>query len=165
MARPFGTLKYDSLEALEAGIDKYFSDCKSKPVLDDDGNQITDKHGNPMFYPEEPPTTTGLALSLGITPQTLCNYGKNDNYFETVNLARLRCLDYKEKRLYDKDGVQGAKFDLANNSERMGGLRYADRQEMAVTAPENYDVDQLKAEMTELLKSLSPEEKAALTDD
>lgn len=54
--------------------------------------------------------------------------------FQGFQAKKLFCLIYstKEKRLYDKDGVQGAKFDLANNSERMGGLRYADRQEMAV---------------------------------
>ena len=144
MARPFGTLKYDNVDDLENGIDKYF--------------QEQDEKGKPY-------TMEGLAYSLNIDVKTLSNYGRNENYFPAINRARQKCLVYKSERLYDKDGVNGAKFDLINNSERMGGLRYADRQEMAVTAPENYDVDQLKAEMTELLKSLSPEEKAALVDD
>ena len=112
MARPFGTLKYDNLEDLETGIDKYFANC--------------DKTGKPY-------TIEGLSLSLDITPQTLCNYAHTDNYFDAINRARLRCLAYKAERLYDKDGVQGAKFDLSNNSERMGGLRYADKQEINLT--------------------------------
>ena len=132
--RPFGTLKYDNEADLVAAIDKFFADCEARPVLDKDGNQITDKHGNPMFYPQDVPTITGLARYLNITPQTLANYGNKDDYFDTIHQARLRCLEYKEKRLYDKDGVQGAKFDLCNNSERMGGLRYADRQEVSVDA-------------------------------
>ena len=45
------------------------------------------------------------------------------------------------------------------------GKNWRDKQEIALAAPETIDVDALKSEMTELLKSLSPEEKAALTDD
>ena len=132
--RPFGTFKFESVEELDACIEDYFSDCEAKPVLDKDGKQITDKNGNPMFFPSKPPTVTGLGLALNISPQTLCNYSDENyaggKYLESIKRARLRCLDYKESRLYDKDGVNGAKFDLINNSERMGGLRYADRQEI-----------------------------------
>ena len=111
MARPFGTLKYDNLQDLETGIDNYFSDCENN---------------------SRPITMEGLAYSLNIDVRTLANYGKDDNYFPSINRARQRCLVYKTERLYDKDGVNGAKFDLVNNSERMGGLRYADRQEVSM---------------------------------
>ena len=113
--RPFGTFKFDSLADLEAGISEYFDgqDEKSKPY-----------------------TLEGLSLALNITPATLCNYGKEDYadgiYFEAINRARIRCLNYATERLYDKDGVNGAKFYATNNSERMGGLRYADRQEISM---------------------------------
>ena len=134
--RPFGTFKFDSLEDLETAIEKYFNDCDAKPVFDKDGNAVTDKHGKPMFYPSKPYTLEGLSLALNITPQTLCNYGSKDyadgKYFEAINRARIRCLNYAAERLYDKEGSNGAKFYATNNSERMGGLRYADRQEMAV---------------------------------
>ena len=130
--RPFGTLKYDNLEDLEAGIEKYFADCDARPVLDKDGNQITDKSGNPMFYPSKPYTMEGLALALNITVRTLSNYAEQDDYFPAINRARARCLAYKSERLYDKDGVQGAKFDLVNNSARMGGLQYADKQDLSI---------------------------------
>jgi hypothetical protein len=113
--RPFGTFKYKSLEALEADIDKYFEEQKKN---------------------EKPFTLEGLALALDITPQTLCNYGSKDyadgKYFEAINRARIKCVNYASERLYDKNGSNGAKFYLTNNAERMGGLRYADRQEMGV---------------------------------
>ena len=128
--RPFGTLRYDNEPELIKGIDDFFTSCLARPVIDADCNQMTDRHGNPMFHPQEPPTITGLARFLDITPQTLAHYGKEDKYFDTIHRARLRCLEFKEKQLYNRDGVQGAKFDLCNNSERMGGLRYADRQEV-----------------------------------
>ena len=113
--RPFGTFAYTS-EELQNEIQDYFDGQEAK---------------------EKPPTITGLALALGVSPQTLCNYGTpgyadESNYLDTITRARLRCLAYKEERLDSKDGVQGAKFDLVNNSERMGGLRYSDRQEVAV---------------------------------
>ena len=44
----------------------------------------------------------------------------------------MKCLAYLSKRTLDKDGVQGARFLLTNNSERMGGLKYAERQEMSI---------------------------------
>ena len=136
MARPFGTFKYDSLEELESDIDKYFNDCDARPVLNASGEQVTDKHGNPMFYPTKPYTLEGLSLALNITPQTLCNYGREDyadgRYFEAINRARMRCLNYAAERLYDKEGSNGAKFYATNNSERMGGLRYAERQEVSM---------------------------------
>lgn len=109
--RPFGTFKYDNLEDLEKGIDAYFADC--------------DEKGKPY-------TMTGLALALNIDAKTLTNYGQNDDYFPAIHRARQKCINYAENRLYDKDGVQGAKFTLTNNAERMGGLRYSDRQEVSM---------------------------------
>ena len=111
MARPFGTLKYDNLQDLENGIDKYFAECDAI---------------------DKPYTMTGLALSLNIDVRTLTNYGQNEDYFPAIHRARQRCIEYAENRLYDKDGVQGAKFTLTNNAERMGGLRYAERQEVSM---------------------------------
>ena len=109
MARPFGTLKYDNLADLESGIDNYFEDCDSN---------------------SKPYTMTGLAYSLNIDAKTLTNYGQKDDYFPAIHRARQRCIAYAENRLYDKDGVQGAKFSLINNAERMGGLKYAEKQEI-----------------------------------
>lgn len=111
MGRPFGTFKYDTLEELDSGIEEYFARQDRR---------------------EKAYTMTGLALALGVDPKTLSNYGRNDTYFPAINRARMRVLEYKEERLDTKDGVQGAKFDLSNNSERMGGLRYADRQEVSM---------------------------------
>ena len=111
--RPFGTLKYDNLEDLQNGIDNYFADCDEK---------------------DKPYTISGLADSLNIDVRTLSNYGRDEDYFPAIHRARQKCLSYAETRLYDKDGVNGAKFYLANNAERMGGLRYADRQEVSVDA-------------------------------
>ena len=133
MARPFGTFKYRTADELEKAIDEYFDICDGKPLRDEDGSIVFDKHGNPKYTTvPEPYTIEGLALYLDVTPQTISNYAKNEDYFDTINRARMKCLAYLSKRTLDKDGVQGARFLLTNNSERMGGLKYAERQEMSI---------------------------------
>ena len=122
MARPFGTLKYNNIDDLQAGIDAYFAEREAKGL---------------------PCTMSSLATALNITTRTLSNYGQNDSYFPAINRARQLCLGYAENRLYDKDGVQGAKFYLSNNSERMGGQRYSDRQEVSVDVAPIAFVDDL----------------------
>ena len=146
--RPFGTFKFDNLQDLQDGIDKYFTEQDTK---------------------EKPYTLEGLSLALNITPQTLCNYGSKDYadgiYFEAINRARLRCVNYASERLFDKNGSNGAKFYLSNNGERMGGLKYSDKQEFSVAASDDLDTETLNSRITELLSRLTPEEKAALKSD
>ena len=124
--RPFGTFDYKTVEDLERAINEYFSQC-------DENNK--------------PYTMTGLALKLNITPQTLCNYGDreyaNGKYFEAVNRARMRVIDYSESRAFDKEGVQGAKFMLTNNAARMGGLEYRDKVEQSISIAPISFVDDL----------------------
>jgi hypothetical protein len=145
MARPFGTFKYRTKEALEAAINEYFNKCDGEPLRDENGYLVLDKHGNPMYKTiPEPYTLEGLALHLGVTPQTLCNYAKNEDYFESIEYARMKCLQYAAKRLYDKDGVQGAKFYAINNSKRMGGLEYSEKVEHDITMAPVMFVDDLK---------------------
>ena len=135
--RPFGTLKYDNIEDLEAGIDKYFKDCDET---------------------HKPPTLEDLALSLNISIKTLWNYGQegyackgkddkdnegSNQYLHAIQRAREKCISYASSRLYDKEGSNGAKFYLTNNSERMGGLKYAERQEVSMDVAPITFVDDL----------------------
>jgi hypothetical protein len=160
MARPFGTFKYRSVDELEKAIDKYFADCDERPVLDKDGTQITDKHGNPMFYPGKPYTMSDLAESLGITRQTLLNYSEKDDYFAPILHAREKVQGYAERRLYDKDGCNGAKFSLINNHKDGG---WADKQEFGITANDlPTDPEQLRLQLKQALSELTEDEHKAL---
>lgn len=108
--------KYRSAKSMQKVIDKYFQSCESKPLLDQNGNVLTDKHGKPVIIPGPPPTVTGLALALGFTNrQSLLNYQEKDEFFDTITRAKARVEQYAEERLFDKDGANGAKFSLANN--------------------------------------------------
>lgn len=80
---------------LEARIDAYFEECERKQV---------------------PPTVTGLALFLGLrSRQALLNYQGRKPFNDAITRAKSRCEAYVEGRLFDRDGVNGAKFSLTNN--------------------------------------------------
>lgn len=116
MAR-HGVLAYKTPEEMQEKIDAYFEDCKGHPLLDEDGHAVTDKFGYPIILDQKPLTVTGLALALGFNSrQTLLNYQHRTKRFqEILERAKLQIENYAEMRLYDKDGANGAKFNLQNN--------------------------------------------------
>ena len=109
---------YDNKEKMQEKIDAYFKDCLERPILDEDGNAITDKRGQPLFYPAKPPTITGLALALGFTSrQALLNYQAKEEFVDTVTRAKSRVEEFAEQMLYSPGAANGAKFNLTNNFE------------------------------------------------
>ena len=109
-------LKYQTAEEMSEAIERYFKDCEGHTLTDKNGNTVYDKHGNPVIV-AHPPTVTGLALALGFkTRQSLLNYQSRTKAFnDIITVAKSRCEEYAESRLYDRDGVNGAKFSLMNN--------------------------------------------------
>ena len=113
MARP---LRYKTVAELQSAIDRYFESCNGEPVLDDNGDAVTDKHGNPVIVGQKPPTVTGLALALGFTSkQALLSYQAKKQFVDTITRAKARCEEYAEGRLFDRDGSNGAQFSLKFN--------------------------------------------------
>lgn len=112
------TPRYKSAKQMQKVIDKYFDSCELKVMLDEEGNAITDRNGNPVYRPSRPPTVTGLALALGFTSrQALLNYQEKEEFVDTVTRAKSRCEMFAEEQLFTKEGANGAKFSLANNFE------------------------------------------------
>ena len=109
-------LRYRTPEAMQEAIDAYFKECEGRPLLDDEGQPLLDKYGNPYIVDRKPLTVTGLALALGFaTRKSLLDYEGKGRYKEIVQAAKLRIENYAEMRLYDKEGANGAKFNLQNN--------------------------------------------------
>ena len=107
-------------------------ECKGELLTDKEGKAVLDKYGAPIYLNRRPPTVTGLALALGFTSrQALLNYQAKDNFVDTVTRAKTRIEQYTEERLFDRDGVQGAKFSLVNNFSgwREKGANPADSQQ------------------------------------
>lgn len=113
MARP---LKYKTVQELEAAIDAYFTDCEGHPLRAEDGQLVFDKFGQPVIVGRKPPTVTGLALALGFTSRkALLDYQGRRAFCNTITRAKLYIESYTEGRLFDRDGVNGAKFSLEHN--------------------------------------------------
>lgn len=107
--------RYKKREEIEGLIDKYFEECKGQPLIVD-GVAVTDKNGSPVIIGAKPPTVTGLALALGFTSrQSLLNYQGKAEFVDSITRAKALIEEYVEGRLFDKDGVRGAIFSLANN--------------------------------------------------
>lgn len=107
---------YKTVEEMQSRIDAYFDSCYGEYIRDDEGNIETDKHGHPIMTKPRPLTITGLALALGFTTrQALLNYEDKPEFVDTIKRAKSRIEQYAEERLFDKDGVNGAKFNLSNN--------------------------------------------------
>lgn len=109
--------KYKNAAELSEAVEQYFEDCKGHTVTDSNGEIVTNKYGTPVIVGSHPPTVTGLALALGFrTRQSLLDYQARSAAFnDIITIAKSRCEEYAESRLYDRDGVNGAKFSLTNN--------------------------------------------------
>lgn len=111
-------LMFKTKEEMQEKIDAYFEECKGRPLVDDEGNVMTDKNGIPIIIDSKPLTITGLALALGLNSrQALLNYQGRKEFNDTITRAKAKVEQYAEERLFDKDGANGAKFSLANNFE------------------------------------------------
>lgn len=109
--------KYKNKEEIEGLIENYFKECEGELFLDEDGNPVITEKGVILYkVPPKPPTVTGLALALGFTArQSLLNYQGKKEFMDTITRAKSYIEEYAERRLFDRDGVQGAKFSLINN--------------------------------------------------
>jgi len=114
MAKQKQQLKYTPDE-LKEKIEAYFEDCKGRVLTDTDGDVMYNKYGQPIVIDRHPPTVTGLARTLGFrTRMSLYDYKARPATKAIVEDALMRIQEYAEGRLYDKDGVAGAKFVLQN---------------------------------------------------
>ena len=155
-------LRYKTVAELEAAIDAYFEQCKGHP-LEVDGEPVYDKYGQPVIVDVHPPTVTGLALHLGFTSRkALLDYQGRKAFCNTITRAKARVEAYTEERLFDRDGVNGAKFSLVNN---FSGWSSNPAPETS-TPPANNLFTQMEASLHEL-SEIQPETAAdaALVED
>lgn len=89
-------MKYKSERHLKRALNTYFTECDQQ---------------------ERPYTVQGMALSLGISRETLLQYGKNDAFSAIVKEAKERIqLQWEERLARDKGNVAGTIFWLKNNA-------------------------------------------------
>lgn len=91
MARP---KLYENKEQVQKIIDDYFALCDEK---------------------EKPYTMSGLAYALNMSRQSLINYSKDEEFFDTIKKAREKVEVMLEENLYRLGNNSGIIFNLKNN--------------------------------------------------
>lgn len=149
--------KYKTVKEMKTIIEEYFKACEGEILKEKDGTVVLNKYGQPVIVGEKPPTVTGLALALGFNSrQSLLNYQDKPQFMDTITHAKSRIEEYAESRLFDKDGVNGAKFNLINNFK---GWKEEKKVEQSGTTTTLYkDVNDMTIEqIEEELKRLESE--------
>ena len=120
---------FETVEEMEDAIEEYFKYCEGEPLIVD-GEVVYKKNGDVAMIHQHPPTITGLCHALGFKARkSLLDYqSKNKAFQKLIQDAKDRVRIYTEERLFDRDGVNGARFVL----ERFFGE--------AVQAPEDSTV-------------------------
>ena len=106
-------LKFKTVAELKKKVEAYFRNCnnrKRKVVLK---TCLIVYTADPGIY-----TITGLALALGTNRETLLNYEKRDDFFDTVKNAKERVHNYVEESLFTPRIATGVIFNLKNNFGR-----------------------------------------------
>jgi len=93
--------KFNNPEEMQSVINAYFDKCKPEFEKDQEGKILTNTKGFPIIK-LNPPTITGLALALGFSSRgTIYEYEKkNDEFSDTVKLARLKCENWVEEQSF-----------------------------------------------------------------
>lgn len=107
--------KYNTVEEVNKVIQEYFDSCFEPLFIKSTGEPFINDKGEILTHQVRPFTIGGLADALDMTRQSLLNYSKDEKFFDTIMRAKRKCEVYAEERLFDKDGVNGAKFTLINN--------------------------------------------------
>lgn len=146
--------KYETPEEMERIVDLYFLACKSRNVekpeivlagLSDEDLQVVE------WIDDVRPTVTGLAYTLGLSRQSLCNYEAKDEFLDTIKRAKQRIERALEQNLYGQ-AVTGTIFNLKNN------FGWKDKTEQDIKADltvSDLTDDQLEARIRELSKDES----------
>lgn len=100
------TPQYKTPEEMQEVINIYFSEC---------------------IMEERPFTVSGLAYSLHLTRQSLCNYEVKPEFLDTIKRAKQKVELSLEEKLVDGKAVAGIIFNLKNN------YGYKDKTEQEIT--------------------------------
>lgn len=102
-------LLFKDKKSLQLAIDDYFNSCFEKVEIEDRSGNIKIKN-----VQIKPFTIAGLAYALGTNRQTLLNYEKKEQFFDTIKKAKCRVEANVEESLFQGKPV-GAIFNLKNN--------------------------------------------------
>jgi len=117
--------KFKCVEDMKVLIDGYFESCFRE-------EKLYNKNGDVVGFETvqfRPFTITGLCIALDTNRENLLNYSKDDEFFDTISHAKMKCHNYAEEHLYTAKNPAGVIFNLKNNY----GWKDKTEQEVTVT--------------------------------
>ena len=156
-------LKFKTVEELQKKIDDYFESCFEYQWTDElsrdkDWKIKTDENWKHIFIPKKIkvmikiPTVTGLAVALKTSRQTLINYESNENFFDTIKVAKSYIESLIEQwALMNELNPTSAIFNLKNNFD------WKDKSEVDNNINWKLEVNSTKDLTTEELLRLASE--------
>lgn len=153
---------FSSPQQLQAEVDQYFESCYG-PLIDWKKHEpVYDKNGEMIRVQVEPFTVSGLAYYIGIPTDMLdrVTWGWFDDLDDTTDedelcstilkRAKQRIAMYSEKRLYDREGVVGAKFVLDHHFQMLGQKEAAEIEAMQKQAEYKMQELEMKKQMLDM---------------
>lgn len=110
---------YETAEALQEAVDKYFDSITyEKIVKGDDGEVIYNAAGEPVkrIAFAVPPTNESLCLYIGIGRATWFRYRQDEKLGEVCREADLKVRAWRTEEVSTRDRTQGLQFLLSNDS-------------------------------------------------
>ena len=119
---------YKTPEEFKAKAQEYFDLCENGvPMLDTDGNPVIGKVGIVYEVSPKPPNQAGMALYMGFSSKDgIRKYREYPEFKDVWAWCNLHIEAYNNERLYDREGVNGAKFTLTNN------FGYSEKQDINI---------------------------------
>lgn len=153
---------FSSPQQLQAEVDQYFESCYG-PLIDWKKREpVYDKNGEMIRVQVEPFTVSGLAYYIGIPTDMLdrVTWGWFDDLDDTTDedelcsailkRAKQRIAMYSEKRLYDREGVVGAKFVLDHHFQMLGQKEAAEIEALKKQAEYKMQELEMKKQMLDM---------------
>ena len=105
----------------------------ARPKLYEEANdmqKIIDAYFNMCDEKDKPYTISGLAYALNMTRQSILNYSKDAEFFDTIKKAKLRIEQQLEENLYRLGNNSGIIFNLKNNYGWKDSVEVNDNREL-----------------------------------
>jgi len=152
-------LKFKDKKELQKKVDEYFDVyCWEETVIPEKFNkkgEVT-REEETIRKQVKPYTITGLAVYLDTSRETLMNYEKSEEFFDTIKKAKEKIHNYTEEKLFSNN-VAGVIFNLKNNwgwkdkiETEMSGMVRTEHEEKLTE--DNIDIDKLATKVAEELK-------------
>lgn len=105
----------------------------ARPKLYEEANdmqKIIDAYFNMCDEKDKPYTISGLAYALNMTRQSILNYSKDEEFFDTIKKAKLKIEQQLEENLYRLGNNSGIIFNLKNNYGWKDSVEVNDNREL-----------------------------------